>query len=129
MRQAVLLVSADPYSTRPIQDCLAGAGFWVLTSELGQPALDIIRLKKPGLVVLDWKLPDLSGLAIIRLMRADARISQIPIILMGGQMRDEDRIIGLETGADLCLAETFHPQVFAARARALLRRAYSPEPA
>ena len=93
MRQIILLVSADPYCARPIQGCLAEAGFQVLTSELGERALEIIQLKKPGLVVLDWKLPDLSGLAIIRLIRADPRISQLPIILMGDRMRDEDPLL------------------------------------
>ena len=127
MRQTILLVSADLYHAHPIQNCLAEAGFRVLTSELGERALDIIRLKKPGLVVLDWKLPDLSGLAIIRVIRSDERISKLPIVLVGGQMRDEDRLIAFETGADLCLAETFQPKVFIARVRALLRRAYSPE--
>lgn len=127
MRQTILLISADPYHARLIQNCLAEAGYRVLTSESGERALEIIRIKKPGLVVLDWKLPDLSGLAIIRIIRADERMPKLPIILVGGQMRDEDRLIALETGADLCLAETFQPKVFIARARALLRRAYSPE--
>jgi two-component system phosphate regulon response regulator PhoB len=127
MHRTILLVSADPYYSRPIQNCLVEAGYQVLTSERGGRALEIMRIKKPGLVVLDWKLPDLSGLAIIRIIRADERMSKLPIILVGRQLRDEDRLISLETGADLCLAETFQPKVFIARVRALLRRAYSPE--
>jgi DNA-binding response OmpR family regulator len=49
----------------------------------------------------------------------------MPIILVGEEMREEDRLLGLETGADLCLVETFHPEVFVARVRALLRRIYT----
>jgi DNA-binding response OmpR family regulator len=85
-------------------------------------AADIIRAEKPALVVLDIELPDFNSLAIVRSLRSDGVSDLMPVILIGANMKEEDILIGLEAGADLCLLETFHPQVFVARVRSLLRR-------
>jgi len=84
----------------------------------------MIQEEKPALVILDYALPGFSSLAIIRALRAKGgNNGKLPVVLMGASMREEDVLIGLEVGADLCLAESFHPQVFVARIRSLLRRA------
>lgn len=89
---------------------------------LGREVVEKIHQVKPALVVLDWLLPDLSGLAVLRMIRADESACGVPLILMGSQMSESDRIIALEVGADICLAESYQERVIAARVRALLRR-------
>jgi len=85
-------------------------------------AMDFIHAEKPALIILDRELPDYNSLSIIRSIRSDEQNGRIPVVLIGSNLREEDVLIGLEVGADLCLRETFHPQVFTARIRSLLRR-------
>jgi DNA-binding response OmpR family regulator len=91
----------------------------------GTGVIDLIQAEKPTLIILDEELPDYNSLAIIRSLRSDGMNDSLFVILMGSNMREEDVLIGLEVGADLCLLETFHPQVFVARVRSLLRRTES----
>jgi len=69
------------------------------------------------------ELPGINSLAIIRSLRSEEINGRIPVILIGANLHEEDVLIGLEVGADLCLLEAFHPQVFVARVRSLIRRA------
>ena len=118
----ILIISADEARARLIRNHLCGAGYLVEISRSGENAFDTLRIARPSLVLLDWQLPDLSGLAVIRRLRAAENTARLPVILMGGDMRDEDRLIGLESGADLCLEEPVYPKEFLARVNALLRR-------
>jgi DNA-binding response OmpR family regulator len=68
------------------------------------------------------ELPGFNSLAIIRSLRSEEINGRTPVMLMGTNLREEDVLIGLEVGADLCLLEAFHPQVFIARVRSLMRR-------
>jgi len=88
----------------------------------GSNALEMIYKEKPALVIVDIDLPDFNSLAIVRLIRSDSFLDTVPVILMGSNLKEDDALIGLEAGADLCLMEAFHPQVFVARVRSLLRR-------
>jgi len=122
-RTTIVLVSADVSATKPVRRCLEEAGYKVLHSNLGGNALWIIQTERPALIILDWGLPDVNSLAILRAIRAEEQTANIPVILLGAKMHEEDVLLGLEIGADLCLVEVFHPQVFVARVRSLLRRA------
>ncbi|HEX9091571.1 MAG TPA: response regulator [Anaerolineales bacterium] len=119
----IFLFSADNSLVLSVSGCLKEAGFKVICTPQGIGALDMIHEEKPALVILDHDLPGFNSLAIIRTLRMEGGNGRLPVVLMGTSMRDEDVLIGLETGADLCLVETFHPQVFVARVRSLLRRA------
>lgn len=118
----ILLFSADTSMVRIIKTCLIEAGYKVIYASQGVGAMELIRVEKPALIILDLELPGINSLAIIRTLRSEELNSRTPIILMGETMREEDVLIGLEVGADLCLMETFHLQVFVARIRSLIRR-------
>jgi DNA-binding response OmpR family regulator len=118
----VLLISADDSMSHSVCSCLIASGHKVINISRGVGATDIIRAEKPALVVLDIALPDFNSLAIVRSIRSDGLSDTLPVILIGSNMKEEDVLIGLEAGADLCLLESFHPQVFVARVRSLLRR-------
>lgn len=107
-----------------ICDCLESAGYRVLATDLGRSALEMIRTRRPDLALVDWKLADLSGLAVTRTIRAEESFSKLPIILRSAEMNELDVEMGLDAGADMCLKEPLHPAEFIARVRAVLRRCY-----
>jgi DNA-binding response OmpR family regulator len=121
----VLLISANHSINLSITRCLRQAGYQVVATSRGAGCLQLIQREKPALIILDVELPDYNSLAIVRSVRADQRFPRYPLILMGVNMREEDALLGWEAGADLCLLESFHPQVFIAHVRSLLRRSKS----
>jgi len=123
MRPAkILLISADSSTTHSITTCLFQAGFKISHASHGSGVMGLIRSEKPALIILDIVLPDYNSLSIIRSLRSKELHHRTLVILIGSNLSEEDLLIGLEVGADLCLLETFHPQVFVARVRSLLRR-------
>jgi len=118
----IIVISADDSTPHSICTSLTASGYKVIHISRGAEVIDHIRTEKPAMVVLDNELPDINSLAIVRSIRASGLTDKIPVILIGSNMKEEDALIGLEAGADLCLLESFHPQVFAARVRSLLRR-------
>ena len=119
-KSTVLLVSADLVQVSSLGGRLKKAGYEVYTSSLGWETIELLVETRPDLLILDWELPDLSSMAVIRAIRS--RDSRIPIALTGDQMDETDRVLALEAGADLCLTDTYQPQVAVARLGALLRR-------
>jgi two-component system, OmpR family, phosphate regulon response regulator PhoB len=122
--QTILVACSDVFRAELIARYLQAAGYLTRTTTLGHSAWQIMLKEQPLLVVLDWNMPDLSSLAIVRRARANSRLNYIPIILMGEEISDAQKVMGLEAGADLCLAEALQPKVLVARVRALLRRVY-----
>jgi DNA-binding response OmpR family regulator len=118
----ILLFSADDSLSTSITTALVQAGYKVIQASSGIGSIDLIQAEHPAAVILDIVLPDFSSLAIIRTIRSSATFDRLPVILVGSGLKEEDVLIGLEVGADLCLLEAFHPQVFIARLRSLLRR-------
>jgi two-component system phosphate regulon response regulator PhoB len=127
MQPTILVVCADEYQTRVVRLSLETAGYQTEGAVLDREVLSKISQVKPAMILLDWQLPNLSGLVVLRMIRADGRAAGVPLILMGSQMNENDRIIALETGADICLAESFQERVIVARVRALLRRVAAQE--
>jgi len=118
----ILLFCADASLTNVLTSCLTESDYLVVNAKHGIGALDIIQAEKPALIILDIELPGMNSLAIIRALRSEEVNGRTPVILMGANLREDDVLIGLEVGADLCLLEAFHPQVFIARVRSLIRR-------
>jgi two-component system alkaline phosphatase synthesis response regulator PhoP len=92
----------------------------------GDEVLAAAHRCRPALIVLDLKLPGMTGLDVARALR---RESQVPIIMVTARVEEEDRLRGLEVGADDYLTKPFSPRELVARARAVLRRAAGPAPA
>ena len=118
----ILLISADNSLINSLTNCLSQAGYQLIATSRGADSMQIIYHEKPALIILDVELPNYNSLAIVRTLRAEKGFPRIPLILIGVNMRQEDALLGWEAGADLCLLENFHPQVFVARVRSLLRR-------
>jgi two-component system, OmpR family, response regulator RegX3 len=117
----ILLVEDEKSIRSAVAAYLEREGYWVTPAEDGQVALDEFTKHKFDLVVLDLMLPKVSGEDVCRAIR-DA--SDVPIIMLTAKGEEENRIAGLELGADDYLVKPFSPRELVARVRALLRRAH-----
>jgi two-component system phosphate regulon response regulator PhoB len=111
---------------QPIRDLIAfglrRAGCEVALAEHSQAALASIGDKRPDLVLVDWMLPDMSGLDLVRALRRDASTRDIPIMMLTARAEEADKVAGLESGADDYLTKPFSARELVARIQAVLRR-------
>lgn len=120
---AKILVLEDEINiARLVHDYLEQAGYSVLTAGNAETGLHMLRRESPDLLVLDLGLPDKDGWDLTRLIRADRKLSNLPIIMLTARVDDSDKIIGLELGADDYITKPFNPREVVARVRAVLRR-------
>ncbi len=115
----VLVVDDDAKTVELVKLYLNRDGYRVLTAYDGNEALEIARKSQPDLIVLDLMLPGISGLDICRILRQE---SEVPIIMLTALTTDDDRLKGLDLGADDYVTKPFSPRELAARVRAVLRR-------
>lgn len=101
---------------------LSNAGYETFESADAMSALDEAGRQTPDLVLLDWHLPDMDGLKLLRLWRADETTSQIPVIMVSGKGDEGDRVAGLKAGADDYVVKPFNRDELLARVQAVLRR-------
>lgn len=118
-RTRVLVVDDDIRTVELVKLYLNRDGYLVLTAYNGVEALRLARENRPDLIVLDLMLPDIYGLEICRILR---RESDVPIIMLTARTTDQDKLTGLEMGADDYVTKPFSPSELAARVRAVLRR-------
>ena len=115
----VLVIEDDAEITDALRRSLRHEGYQVRTAGDGVEALDAAAEFIPDLVVLDLGLPRLDGMEVCRQLRADG---DVPILILTARTETEDRVTGLDSGADDYLTKPFERQEFLARIRALLRR-------
>jgi len=126
VRGEVLIVDDEPGISRLIAMYLEREGFQSSSVRSGAQALEAIETGNPSLVILDIMLPDIDGWDVCREIR---RTSDVPIIMLTARERDEDKIVGLELGADDYVTKPFAPRELVARVKAILRRARPTTPA
>ena len=120
MPSRILIIEDDPDTTELIRLYLVRDGHQVLTASDGVQGLRLAQEDAPDLIVLDLMLPRMDGLEVCRRVR---QISQTPIIMLTARVEEEDRLGGLDMGADDYVTKPFTPRELAARVRAVLRRA------
>jgi len=118
-RTKVLVVDDDPKTVDLVKLYLQREGHTVLCASHGVDALRQAREERPDLIVLDLMLPGVDGLSICRTLRAE---SSVPIIMLTARTTENDRLAGLDLGADDYVTKPFSPRELAARVRAVLRR-------
>jgi DNA-binding response OmpR family regulator len=116
----VLLVEDARDLAQVIVRELEAAGYRVLHAPNGETALTLHTRERPDLIVLDWMLPRLDGLEVLRRVRSEAAT---PVVMLTARDEEADRVLGLEVGADDYLTKPFSMRELVARVRALLRRA------
>ena len=120
----IFVVEDDEDIAELVAHHLRREGFEIKVFHSGGDVMELVRQQPPDLVVLDLMLPGLSGLEICRMMRAEAAIATVPIIMLTARAEEEDRVHGLELGADDYLTKPFSPRELIARIRAVLRRTH-----
>jgi len=114
---------------RPIREMVAfglrRAGFDVVEAEDTREARARIADRRPDLVLVDWMLPDMSGLELTRALKKDKDMREVPIIMLTARAEEQDKVSGLEGGADDYVTKPFSPRELLARINAVLRRTQS----
>src|SRR5437867_5545571 len=119
----VLVVDDDPKIVTLVRTYLEREGFPVVTAGDGRAALAAVAQAQPRLIVLDLMLPELDGLALMRIVRER---SEIPIVMLSARGSAADRVYGIHEGADDYLPKPFSPAELVVRVKAILRRAQPP---
>lgn len=117
-----IIVAEDDRAVRELVDFkLSTAGHEVQMEEDGQAALDAIKASPPDVVVLDWMMPNLTGIEVCTAMRADPDLEHIPVLLLTARAQEADVEKGREAGADDYLVKPFSPRDLLARVEGLKR--------
>jgi len=115
----ILVVDDDPNVLELVRLYLERDGHEVLTASDGVAGLESAREEQPSLIILDLMLPLMDGMEVCRIIRAE---SAVPIIMLTAMVEEDDRLAGLDLGADDYMTKPFSPREMAARVRAVLRR-------
>jgi two-component system, OmpR family, phosphate regulon response regulator PhoB len=118
----VLVVDDEPAQRAMLTYNLNAAGYRTTTAADGEQALEVIAEQEPDIVLLDWMLPRVSGIEVCRRIKARANARDIPIIMVSARTEEQDRIRGLETGADDYVVKPYSINELIARLKANLRR-------
>jgi two-component system phosphate regulon response regulator PhoB len=118
----ILVVEDEPAILELLKVNLVDAGYEVLTAADAETAQGVLRDTLPNLLLLDWMLPGMSGLAFAKQLRADARTRDLPIIMVTARTDEGDKVAGLEAWVDDYVTKPFSPRELKARINAVLRR-------
>lgn len=125
MAHTILVVDDEPRIVAVIESYLAQYGYRVVKSHNGEEALVLAAKEKPDLIILDIMMPKMDGYEFLRQHRKHANT---PIIFLTAKVEDEDKVLGLELGADDYMIKPFRPRELMARIKAVLRRGAMVEP-
>jgi DNA-binding response OmpR family regulator len=120
--ERILIVEDERAVARGLEYGLQSEGFVVLLAETGRQALHLARGTDPHLILLDLRLPDISGFDVCRQLRAEGK--RMPILMLTARDEEVDKVLGLELGADDYVVKPYSLRELVSRIRALLRRAY-----
>jgi len=124
----ILVVDDSPINLKLVGAALAPAGYEIITAQNGREALQRVEGIEPDMVILDVMMPELNGYEVCRRLRQRANLGQLPIMMLTANDSLEERINGLEAGADDYMSKPFEVPELQARVKALLRRAAPAQP-
>lgn len=125
MSKTIMVVDDERRLVSLVESYLTQEGYRVVSATNGREALPIASREKPDLIILDLMMPEMDGYAF---MREHRKQQDTPIILLTARVDDDERVIGLESGADDYITKPFRPRELVARVRAVLRRAGKTRP-
>ncbi len=121
-KTTILIVEDEPAIVELVSFTLRAAGWHPVAVHTAGDAWDFIGRRMPQLILLDWMLPDQTGLRLLARIRGDRQFNDLPIIMLTAKSMEEDKIAGLDHGADDYVTKPFSPRELTARINALLRR-------
>jgi len=122
MSASILVVEDEPAIQELVSYACANGGYAVRRAGSVQAAQEAVRAALPDLVILDWMLPDRTGLELLRELRAQERTREVPVIMLTARGAETDRVSGLDAGADDYVVKPFSPRELVSRVRAVFRR-------
>ncbi|WP_114652749.1 phosphate regulon transcriptional regulator PhoB [Polynucleobacter necessarius] len=122
MTHRILIVEDEPSIAELIAINLSHAGYEVQKALQTEVAASLMREELPSLLILDWMLPGKSGVQFARELRANERTRSLPILMLTAKSEENDKVLGLDSGADDYVTKPFSPKELVARVKALLRR-------
>ena len=122
IKPTVLVVEDEQAQREVLRYNLEAEGFRVVTAENGEEALIKVDEESPDIIVLDWMLPNLSGIEVCRQLKTRTKTRAVPVIMLSARSEEVDRVRGLETGADDYVVKPYSVIEMMARVRAQLRR-------
>jgi two-component system phosphate regulon response regulator PhoB len=128
MKPYILVVEDEAPLLEVLRYNLEKEGYLVDVAEDGAVALDKVQRNTPDLIILDWMLPELSGVEVCRQLRAERDTKEVPVIMLTARGEEADRLKGLASGADDYVVKPFSPAELLARVRAVLRRSTASAP-
>ena len=122
MEIKILIADDEPNQLELMAFNLKSSGFICIKARNGEEALELIEENSPDLVILDWMMPNMSGIDLCRSLRSRSETKHLPIIILSARSEDSDKSLGLDTGADDYISKPFSPKELISRVNALLRR-------
>jgi two-component system phosphate regulon response regulator PhoB len=127
MQAHILIVEDEPAIREMIAYALRTQSYEPILAQDGKEAIDAINGKIPDLILLDWMLPGMTGIELVRRFRKDSATKEIPIIMLTAKGEEADRITGFDTGVDDYVVKPFSARELLARIKAVLRRSRETE--
>ena len=125
-QQKILFVDDEEQIRRLLTSFLTRRGYTVLTATDGQEALDLLETETPDMVITDVNMPNIDGVELTRRLRADARLGNLPIIMLSAKVQTDEILAGYAEGADEYVPKPIEMRVLAAKVESLLRRVVQP---
>src|ERR1019366_50585 len=121
-KKKILVVEDDKDISELITYNLEREGYDIACLYDGSQVVDFVHKRKPELIILDLMLPEVDGIEICRLLKSDAAVKHIPIVMLTAKSEEADVVVGLQMGADDYIPKPFSPKVLVARIKAITRR-------
>jgi DNA-binding NarL/FixJ family response regulator len=121
-RKRLLLIDDDPNLILLVRDYLEFRGYEVLTADNGKEALHLLSQNLPDMIICDIMMPEMDGYALIENVRQDHRTSWIPVLFLSARGQSQDRIKGLNLGADVYMVKPFEPEELVAQVESSLKQ-------
>lgn len=107
----VMVIDDEPFILMMIEDKLQRGGIEVVTLRESKNAVDVIRREMPDLIILDWMMPEISGISICKTIKTDPDLANIPVFMLTAKGQEEDEKLGIECGVDRYITKPFSPRI------------------
>lgn len=107
----ILVVDDEPFILMMIEDKLRKAGYTVLTSRKSKGIIDVVRQEMPDLIILDWMMPEVSGIEVCKDLKADPDLAPIPVFMLTAKGQEDDEKAGLKCGVLRYITKPFSPKI------------------
>jgi len=106
----VMVIDDEPFILMMIEDKLKKANIAVITMRESRSAVEVIKREKPDLIILDWMMPEISGIDLCRILKSDSDLRDIPIFMLTAKGQDSDEQLGMRCGVTRYITKPFSPK-------------------